>query len=65
MFDGVEFRGTVDSFRQARQRMYYHVTYTDGDEEEYTQTELRNGYVLGLSEEIEREWSKFKQQTSE
>jgi hypothetical protein len=64
MFEGVEFRGTVDRFRQERKRMYYHVTYTDGDEEEYTQTELRDGHVLGLSEEMEREWAKFKSQTS-
>jgi hypothetical protein len=65
MFEGVEFRGTVDRFRQARKRMYYHVTYTDGDEEEYTQTELRDGYVRGLSEDIEREWAKFTSQTSD
>jgi hypothetical protein len=52
-FDGVEFRGTIDSFRTARKRFYYHVTYTDGDEEELSQRELRDGYVLGLSKEIE------------
>ena len=51
-FDGVEYRGTVDSWRSARKRSYYHVTYTDGDEEELSQTELRDGYVLGLSDEI-------------
>ncbi len=34
LFDGVEYRGTVDSFRQVRQRYYYHITYTDGDEED-------------------------------
>ncbi len=34
LFEGVEFRGIVDSFRTARQRLYYHVTYSDGDEEE-------------------------------
>jgi hypothetical protein len=32
VFDGVQFQGTADSFRQARQRHYYHVVYTDGDE---------------------------------
>ncbi len=40
--------------------MYYHVTYTDGDEEEMSQTELRDGYVLGLSKEINTEWKKYK-----
>lgn len=44
-FEGVEFKGTVDGFRKARQRMYYHVTYTDGDEEEMSQAELRHAYV--------------------
>jgi hypothetical protein len=51
-FDSVEYRGTVDRFRTARSRTYYHVTYTDGDEEELTQRELRDGYILGLSKEI-------------
>ncbi len=37
-FGGVEFRGTVDGFRKARQRSYYRVTYTDGDEEVMSQT---------------------------
>ncbi len=32
MFDGCEFTGKVDSFRQVRRRFYYHVTYTDGDD---------------------------------
>ena len=58
-FDGVEFRGTVDSFRTARQRHYYHVVYTDGDEEEMSQTELRDGYLLGLSDEILRHWNMY------
>ncbi len=57
MFDGVEFRGEVDMFRQVRQRYYYHVTYSDGDEEELSQVELRDGYLLGLSGEIEAQWS--------
>ncbi len=52
-FDGVQFRGTIDSFRTARNRFYYHVTYSDGDEEELSQRELRDGFVLGLSKEIE------------
>ncbi len=58
-FDGVEYRGTVDSWRSVRKRSYYHVTYTDGDEEELSQIELRDGYVLGLSETINAEWNKF------
>ncbi len=60
MFDGEEFRGTVDSFRHVRQRLYYHVTYTDGDEEELSQAELRDGYLLGLSKEIESQWLAFQ-----
>jgi hypothetical protein len=47
IFEGVEFRGIVDGFRSARQRLYYHVTYTDGDEEEMSQAELRDAYLLG------------------
>jgi hypothetical protein len=57
-FDSVEYRGTVDRFRTARSRTYYHVTYTDGDEEELTQRELRDGYILGLSKEIVAQWEK-------
>ncbi len=49
-FDTVKFYGTVDKVRTERRRHYYHVTYTDGDEEEMTQTELRAGYVLGLAD---------------
>ncbi len=59
-FEGDEFRGIVDRFRKARQRMYYHVTYTDGDEEEMSQTELQAAYVLGWSEVINTEWKKYK-----
>ncbi len=55
-FGGVEFRGIVDSYTTARQRRYYHVVYTDGDEEESSQIELRDAYLLGLSEEIETQW---------
>ena len=61
LFDGVEFRGTVDSFRQVRRRYYYHITYTDGDEEEMSQLDLREGYLLGMSEEIEVQWALFKE----
>ena len=65
MFDGVQFKGTVDSFRQARQRHYYHVVYTDGDEEELTQTELRDGFLLGLSDDITSKWNLLKAVTNE
>ncbi len=60
LFDGVEFRGIVDRFRTARQRLYYHVTYSDGDEEEMSQLELRDGYVLGLAEAIQIQWKTMK-----
>jgi hypothetical protein len=56
MFDGVEYTGVVDRFRTERKRYVYHVTYSDGDEEELSQKELRLAYVLGLSPEIEAEW---------
>ncbi len=39
-FEGVEFRGIVDGVRTARKRVYYHITYNDGDEEEMSQAEL-------------------------
>jgi hypothetical protein len=55
-FDGVEFKGVVDSFRTERKRHIYHVTYTDGDEKELSQKELRDAFVLGLAPEIEAEW---------
>ncbi len=35
MFDGVEFRGIVDRFRTERTRFVYHITYSDGDEEDF------------------------------
>jgi hypothetical protein len=60
LFDGVEFLGKIDSFRQVRQRCYYHVTYTDGDEEEMTQIELRDAYMLANKELIDAEWSLLK-----
>ena len=60
IFDGVEFRGIVDRFRTERKRFVYHVTYTDGDEEELSQVELRDGYVLGLSADIEAQWKTYK-----
>jgi hypothetical protein len=56
LFEGIEFRGIVDRFRTVRQRLYYHVTYSDGDEEELSQAELRDAYVLGLAEEIKTQW---------
>jgi hypothetical protein len=56
MFEGVQFRSIVDGFRTARQRVYYHVTYTDGDEEEMSQAELRDAYLLGLAKEINTQW---------
>jgi hypothetical protein len=61
LFDGVECRGIVDRVRTARQRQYYHVTYSDGDEEELSQAELRDGYVLGLAEEIQTQWKTMRQ----
>lgn len=57
-FDSVEYRGTVDRVRTVRSRTYYHVTYTDGDEEELTQRELRDGYILGFSKDIAAQWEK-------
>ena len=62
LFDGVEYRGTVDSFRQVRQRYYYHITYTDGDEEDMSQIELRDAYLLANTDEIEAEWDQLKGQ---
>ncbi len=62
MFDGVEYRGTVDSFRQVRQRYYYHITYTDGDEEDMSQIELRDAYLLANTDTIEAEWDQLKGQ---
>ena len=61
MFEEVKFTGIIDSFRKERNRYIYHVTYSDGDEEEWCQRELRDGYVLGLGTEIETEWSKLRQ----
>jgi hypothetical protein len=60
VFDSVEYRGIVDSFRQVRQRFYYHITYTDGDEEDMSQIELRDAYLLANTEEIEAEWVQLK-----
>ena len=61
MFEDVKFTGIIDSFRKERNRYIYHVTYSDGDEEEWCQRELRDGYVLGLGTEIETEWTKLKE----
>jgi hypothetical protein len=60
MFDGVTFTGVVDSLRTERKRNIYHVTYSDGDEEEWTQKELRDGYLLGLAPEITAQWKTMK-----
>jgi hypothetical protein len=65
MFDKDKFFGKVDSFRTVRQRIYYHVVYTDGGEEEMTQLELRNAYVLGLSDVINAQWKKYKISTGQ
>jgi hypothetical protein len=59
-FDEVQFRGVIDKFRGERGRYIYHVTYTDGDEEELSQKELRDGFLLALAPQIEAEWAKFK-----
>jgi hypothetical protein len=59
-FDGVKYTGIVDRFRTERKRHIYHVTYNDGDEEEWSQRELRDGYLLGLSPEIEAQWKTLK-----
>ncbi len=36
------------------------MTYSDGDEEEWTQRELRDGYLLGLAPEITAQWKTLK-----
>lgn len=59
-FDGVQFQGKVESFRQVRQRFYYHIIYSDGDEEDMSQIELRDAYLLANTELIEAEWSSLK-----
>ncbi len=53
-FGGYEYKGTVDKVRGDKEEGYiYHVEYEDGDEEELSQIELRDCYILGLSPEIE------------
>ncbi len=59
-FGDEKFQGTIDSYRVERGRCIYHVTYTDGDEEELSQTELRDCYLLALAPQIEREWAIYK-----
>jgi hypothetical protein len=60
-FGGYEYRGTVDKVRIDKEEGYiYHVEYEDGDEEELSQIELRDGYILGLSPEIEAMWAEYK-----
>jgi hypothetical protein len=58
--DSVEFRGVIDKFRGERGRYIYHVTYTGDDEEELSQKELLDGFLLALAPQIEAEWAKFK-----
>jgi hypothetical protein len=53
--------GIIDGFRTERKRHIYHVTYSDADEEEWSQRELRDGYVLGLAPEIEAQWKTLKE----
>jgi hypothetical protein len=56
----------VDRFRKERKRHVYHVTYSDGDEEELSQIELRDAYLLASSPKIEVQWkiiSEKKNQT--
>ena len=60
MFDAVEFRGTVDSFRIVRQRYYYHIIYSDGDEEDMSQLELRDAYLLTNKDAIEAKWDQLQ-----
>jgi hypothetical protein len=60
VFDPVEYRGTVDSFRKVRQRYYYHIIYTDGDEEDMSQLELRDAYLLAKADGIEAEWNQLQ-----
>ena len=60
-FDDVKFTGIIDRFGTERKRHIYHVTYSDGDEKEWSQRELRDGYVLGLGPDIATQWKKLKQ----
>ena len=60
-FGGYEYRGTVDKVRGDKEEgCRYHVEYEDGDEEELSQIELRDCYILGLAPEIEAMWAAFK-----
>ncbi len=59
-FGGYEYKGTIDRFRGETGRYIYHVTYEDGDEEELSQIELRDCYILPLAPEIEAQWTTFK-----
>ncbi len=56
IFDGVTYTGIVDRLRTERKRYIYHVTYSDGDEEEWTQRELRGAFLLGLAPEVTAQW---------
>jgi hypothetical protein len=60
-FGGYEYRGTVDKVREDKEEGYiYHVEYEGRDEEELSQIELRDCYILGLGPEIEAMWAAFK-----
>ena len=59
-FGGYEYRGIVDKFREETDGFIYHVEYEDGDEEELSQKELRDCYILGLAPQIEAQWTAFK-----
>jgi hypothetical protein len=54
-FGDEKFMGTIDKLRGQRGRYIYHVTYTDGNEEELNPKELRDCYLLALAPQIERE----------
>jgi hypothetical protein len=62
MFESIEYKGMVDKFRQVRQRYYYHIVYDDGDEEEMTQIELRDAYLLANTDKIQTEWEALQLQ---
>jgi hypothetical protein len=59
-FGGYEYRGIVDKIRGDTDGYIYHVEYEDGDEEELSQTELRDCYILALAPQIEAQWAAFK-----
>ncbi len=60
-FGRFEYRGTVDRFRGDTDKYIYHVEYEDGDDEELSQKELRDCYILALGPQIriEAQWAAF------